>query len=314
MKTYQQLATKWFPDNEDNSTFLVIVLVTVVVLSAMTLFISTIDTPEKERTLKRDIPERVAKFIDQRKKPTPPPPKPIEPPKPPPKPKPKVAREKPLDKEKKPLTEQQQKARDKAQNSGILAIASELTDLMDTSSIDASVSKSIKSVGKNAKTAVNRNENSLTEGVGQGSGGVGEKTVGQAIGSTAISQQELAQIHSGIGKRDRTDADNQKAITRSSNGRTRSEEELSVVFDQNKAKLYREYNRARQKNIALKGRLIIELTISAQGKVTSARIVSSELGDPRLERKILARVKGFKFKARDVEPITVTYPIEFVPS
>ena len=42
-------------------------------------------------------------------------------------------------------------------------------------------------------------------------------------------------------------------------------------------------------------------------------MVSTELGNPELEGKIVARVKLFKFDARDVETITVKKTIEFFP-
>jgi hypothetical protein len=41
--------------------------------------------------------------------------------------------------------------------------------------------------------------------------------------------------------------------------------------------------------------------------------VSSELNDPELERKIIARVRQIRFTGRDVENITTTKPIEFFP-
>ena len=42
--------------------------------------------------------------------------------------------------------------------------------------------------------------------------------------------------------------------------------------------------------------------------------MSSELNDPELERKLVARVKSFRFEARDVGTITVTKPIDFFPA
>ena len=44
------------------------------------------------------------------------------------------------------------------------------------------------------------------------------------------------------------------------------------------------------------------------------RVVSSEIRDPELERKIVARVRLFRFEARDVETITTTKPIDFFPA
>ena len=43
-------------------------------------------------------------------------------------------------------------------------------------------------------------------------------------------------------------------------------------------------------------------------------IVSSELGDAELERKLVQRVKLFRFEAKDVEAITTTKPIDFFPA
>lgn len=44
------------------------------------------------------------------------------------------------------------------------------------------------------------------------------------------------------------------------------------------------------------------------------RVVSSELSDPELERKILARVRLFRFEAKDVATITANKPIDFFPA
>jgi hypothetical protein len=44
------------------------------------------------------------------------------------------------------------------------------------------------------------------------------------------------------------------------------------------------------------------------------RIVSSELKDAELEKKIVARVRLFRFEARDVESVTTTKPIDFFPA
>jgi hypothetical protein len=43
-------------------------------------------------------------------------------------------------------------------------------------------------------------------------------------------------------------------------------------------------------------------------------VVSSELNDPQLEAKIVARVRMFRFEARDVETVTTTKPIDFFPA
>ena len=94
----------------------------------------------------------------------------------------------------------------------------------------------------------------------------------------------------------------------------RAEEDITVVFDKNKSKLYSIYNRARRKNPGLKGKIVLEMTILPSSKVSAIKMLSSELQDKKLEKRLMGRIKLFNFGARNVEAITVTYPIEFLPS
>jgi len=59
---------------------------------------------------------------------------------------------------------------------------------------------------------------------------------------------------------------------------------------------------------------VLELTIASDGSVSRCEVVSSELNDPELERKLVARIKLFRFEAKDVGTITVTKPIDFFPA
>jgi periplasmic protein TonB len=67
-------------------------------------------------------------------------------------------------------------------------------------------------------------------------------------------------------------------------------------------------------NAELQGKLVLEFTISPSGEVTMCRVVSSELKDPDLERKIIALVRLFRFDPKDVDSITTTKPIDFFPA
>ena len=96
---------------------------------------------------------------------------------------------------------------------------------------------------------------------------------------------------------------------------SRSREEIERVFDANKGRIFTLYNRALRENPALQGKVVLRLTIAADGRVTFCEIVSSELNDPELERGLVQRVLQFQFEARDdVEPITTTKPIDFFPA
>ncbi len=95
---------------------------------------------------------------------------------------------------------------------------------------------------------------------------------------------------------------------------SRSLEEIRLVFDRNKGAIYAIYNRALREDPALQGKVVLKLSISPSGQVTDVRVESSELKSPELESKLLARVRSFDFGAKDVNPMTVTYPLDFLPS
>ena len=59
---------------------------------------------------------------------------------------------------------------------------------------------------------------------------------------------------------------------------------------------------------------MLELKIAPSGQVVDLRIVSSELKAAELERKLLARIRQFDFGAKDVDMMTVTWPVDFLPS
>ena len=94
----------------------------------------------------------------------------------------------------------------------------------------------------------------------------------------------------------------------------RSREEIEMVFDRNKGAIYALYSRALRDNPQLQGKLVLEFTIAPTGEVTMCRVVSSELNDPDLERKIIARVRLFRFDSKDVDSVTTTKPIDFFPA
>jgi len=104
-------------------------------------------------------------------------------------------------------------------------------------------------------------------------------------------------------------------LQRGGNGKaSRSIEEIKLVFERNKGAIYSIYNRALREDPTLQGKVVLELKIAPSGQVLECRVVSSELKDAELERKLLARVKQFDFGAKDVAQITITWPVDFLPS
>jgi TonB family protein len=105
-----------------------------------------------------------------------------------------------------------------------------------------------------------------------------------------------------------------EAVAKGDGRAARSREEIEMVFDQNKSAIFALYNRALRANPALQGKLVLRLTIEGSGEVSACEVVSSELADGELERKLVARVKMFRFLAKDVPAVTTTKPIDFFPA
>jgi len=257
------------------------------------------------------VPERIAQFVMEKEKPKPKPKPKVELPKPKPKPKIKKLPEKKAE-QKKPLTKSQKKAREKAADSGLLALSNDLADLMDTSAVSAMVGGKVSKSSAASQQAARVNKQLLTADAGKGSGGVDTSQYTTSVGKTQLSQREITRVKQSLLADTSTKTD--KSKTRSRTGNVRAEEDVTIVFDQNKSKLYSIYNRARRKNPGLKGKIVLEITIQPSGKVSNIRIISSELNDKSLESRLLSRIKLFNFGARDVKAVTVTYPIEFLPS
>ncbi len=87
-----------------------------------------------------------------------------------------------------------------------------------------------------------------------------------------------------------------------------------MIFDRNKGAIYSIYNRALRQNPTLQGKVVLKLTITPSGKVTECMVLSSELDDAALGDKVAQRVKRFDFGAQEVNEVTITYPIDFLPA
>jgi hypothetical protein len=109
-----------------------------------------------------------------------------------------------------------------------------------------------------------------------------------------------------------TSADKPNA-DKSGKGR-RPDENIQLAFDSAKGALQALYHRALRNNPDMKGRVVFRLEIQADGRVTACEIVSSELNDPELERKLSTRVKQIDFGAMNVEVWKDTFRMDFFPS
>lgn len=315
---YEQLALEWHPEGASDTRFKLIVGITLVVAFLFSVVMTIVDVPKPDRQERAAVPERVANFLLEKKEKAKPKPKVVKPkviPKPKAKPKPVVKKITKKKEKQKPLTKTQKKAREKAADSGLLALSNELADLMDTSDISAMVGGTVKISSTSSNKATVFNKDLLVAGVSQGSGGVDANEYITVVGKTQLSQREITQVRQSLLSEDAlANAQDAKLKSKSRSGDIRSEEDITIVFDQNKSKLYSIYNRARRKDPGLKGKIVLAITIAPAGNVINVKIVSSELDNAKLESRLLSRIKQFKFGAKKVKQITVTYPIEFLPS
>jgi hypothetical protein len=149
-------------------------------------------------------------------------------------------------------------------------------------------------------------------GGGNGGGGVGGRGAGpNGSGGGGIGGVGTDRVVSTIAPI--TGADRPKA--RGGPGSARTDEEIQIVFDRYKASFYRLYNRELRNNPALKGQMVLRLTIEPDGSVSMCALQSTDMDAPDLATQVVGRVRTINFGAKDGVPaVTIVYPIDFLPA
>ena len=283
----------WSPSEEMERRFRVILRNLVIAFAIIAVIIPFL--PRRERVVNTEsLPERVVQLVLEPPPPPPPPPKP----------------EKPLEKAPvtpKPVTPPVD-ARVKASKSGLLASMDDLAALRDIN-LDKLAKNQPKTTDPGDVTEVTRSL--ITSKAGGTSGGISAPTSsGLAAGGGSLNGIRTAQV------KDPTLATGSQGSTRAggSGKASRGADEIALVFTRNKGAIDAMYARALRDNPALQGKVVIELTIAPSGDITAARVISSDLNDPEFESKLLARIRLFKFEAKDVATLTATKPIDFFPA
>lgn len=315
----------WNTQDADERRFYLISSIVLIITLLFGLLIPMIELPEKERFKKQTLPPRLARLILEQKKVPPPKPKPAKKLVEKKKPEPKPEKKKPEAKKKaepakkpakkiakippKPSTES---ARKKAASAGLLAFSDQLADLRDEPAVpQVGGIRKLASTGEKAATS---SRSIITGGASRGSGGINTAALSRNTGGQGLGGRSTTQVQSRAANAKRASAASSSRGKGKNHKGNRTREEIQTVFDQNKGAVYALYNRALRSDPTLRGKVVLELTISPAGKVTKCRILSSELNDSKLERKLVSRIKLFKFSAKDVETAIVSYPIDFLPS
>jgi len=300
-------------DHQEDRSFRRIMIVTLLLFLGAGVLLNTIKLPEVVQKNLVDVSPRLAKLILEKQKIKPPPPK-KEKPKEAKKKEPEKKKEKPKEKKKEKKKEvKKPDAREVAKKSGLIALSDELEDLRESFALDDVLKLPQQTSGKQ-EVKVATASDLLTSNAQKTSGGIKTDTLNRTIKTNELTQRQTTRVESKI------EADSKKlakASTSKSQGGTgakRSADEIERVFQQNKGGIFNIYNRALRKNPSLAGQVVVELTIAPDGQVIAVKILSSELGDEALERKLMLKIKKFKFSNSSVAEITVTYPIDFLPS
>ena len=247
--------------------------------------------------------------------PRPPPPRVLPPP-------PKLAVQKPVEKPTpqqalKPPTEEPVKPAVEApvepKPAGLMVFKERLAALADTK-IDPALGAQARI--NNADSSVGTPERAmLTTSAPGSSGGINLAAVSRGLGPgggserNAIHGGTLTQASSGIG----TGAAATRPVS-GGPGPGRTDEEIQIVFDRHKAQLYRLYNLELRRDPTLQGKIILRLTIEPDGSVSLCQLHGSNMNAPDLAAQVVERVKAFNFGAKVVPPVTIIYPIDFLPT
>lgn len=311
---YREYQLPWTVSSEQERKFRRLLATILAVALFLGIVWPWIPTPAVDPNQVEEIPPRIARLLLEHK-PPPPPPKPAEPepePEPLKEPEPEkvVAEESPPpEAAPEPDIDREQIAREQAQ-AALLPFTEDLAALADSDVLDkvADSRPLTASVGSAA-----RNERSMiTSKAGTASAGITTANMSRNTGGTGLAGRSTTEIDSPVAAVGQSGGGARRTGT--SGKASRSREEIELVFDRNKGAIFALYNRALRMDPTLEGKLVLRLTIAPSGEVTFCEIVSSELNDPELERKLVQRVKLFRFEAKDVEAITTTKPIDFFPA
>jgi periplasmic protein TonB len=299
---YREYELPWEGDPETSARFRKILRVLLILFVLFGILFPLLPTPKRTAS-ETEVPQRLARVMIEEK------------PKPPPPPPPKVEEKPKIEPEKKipvtPPVDRKQVAHEKAQKQ-LNQFKDELADLREQ--MDLKPLEQTKNLTGAVGADSHAERSMITSKVGAGSGGItsANSSRGFGTGAGSLTGHDTTAVTSQIA-RGGLDARG-PARTGNSGKAARSREEIELVFDRNKGAIYALYSRELREKPELQGKLVLQFTISPAGDVTDCKVVSSELNDPDLEKKIVARVKLFRFEAKDVEQITTTKPIDFFPA
>jgi len=295
---YKVVVMPWTKQGKDEKKYRKILLLALLISILMGLVIPMYEVPIPDRAEVVKVPERLAKLIKKKQ----------------PKPKPKKKKLEDIKKEKEqkkePTKKERTEAREKVKTKGVLAFKNNFADLLDDASLDKlGANANLSNAGSTAK----RTQRSIiTSSATSSSGGIASSSLSRNTAGTGdnLTAVAFSRVESDIG----TAVEEDRPLS-DGPGPSRTDEEIQIVFDKYKATLYRIYNRELRKNPTLQGKVVLRITIEADGSVSMAKVEQTDMDAKAMLGKIVDRVKKFNFGAKEgVPPTTILYPIDFLPA
>ncbi len=304
-----QLQLPWESTGEEDSRYRRILRNMLSALVVIALLVPLLPVEPLTREQQLAVPPHLARVILEKKelpKAVPVPAKP--------KPKPELKTEqktkaepkvKPEPKPKPKPRDQVEQARKLAAVSGVLAFQDALADMRDSLDVD---SLNQTQVSRGQAEAVKVERSIITSSATTASGGIQTAQLSRDTGGPALSGRETTRLESTIASKYQGEADGASAKMGG-----RSDESIRRVMDKYKGVIFAVYNRALRKDATLRGKLVFEMVIQASGAVTELKLLSSELANDALVRKLLARIRMIGFGVEDVITTRVNYSFDFLP-
>ncbi|HKF98524.1 MAG TPA: AgmX/PglI C-terminal domain-containing protein [Steroidobacteraceae bacterium] len=305
------LTMPWTWGGEDDQRFQRSLLGSLAVCLLLALILPFIPLPLRQAPAETP-PEQVLHITMALPRP-PPPPRVLPPPpklavqKPIEKPTPQQARKAPTEEPVKPAVETPVEPKP----AGLMVFKERLAALADTK-IDPELGAQAR-INNGTPSAGTPERAMLTSSAPGSSGGINLAAVSRGLGGGsergAIHGGALTQASSGIG----TGAAANRPVS-GGPGPGRTDEEIQIVFDRHKSQLYRLYNLELRRDPTLQGKIILRLTIEPDGSVSLCQLHGSNMNAPDLAAQVVERVRTFNFGAKVVPPVTIIYPIDFLPA
>jgi len=300
----------WDASGDEDSRFKRILKRLLLLLLLLAVIFPWLPLPEIDREEKERIPPTLAKvLIEQRT---------VAPPPPPPEPVKQEEKTEPTEAKKaapEPAPAKEvKKAREKVSKMGVAAFSKELSSLrssLDVAKLQArNTNVKTGAAAKAARSVLGATSATKT------SGGVNSSVMNDTGSGTQLAGKGSTAVESPIGN-----GSGGGGSGASGNGGARSStvaggrdmESIRRVFEQHKGAIYALYNRALRSDPGLQGKFVFHIVIEPDGSISDIELVDSQLGDQRLELKLLARIQMISFGPEDVAATPVNYKFDFMP-